>query len=458
MLMTEGQRAKMSRRSFLAVSGAAGAVVAGAGCDASQKESPPARTHARARGSRIPDPVSFLRTSWSTDPFALCSYSYLAPSPLGVDARTRLAASVGGRLHFAGEATSSLAPASTTGALDSGRRAARAVLASARPGQRITVIGAGFAGLGCARALMEAGMQVSVLEGRGRVGGRVWTERIAGVPAEMGASWIHSWRGGNPVTRLLRQSGGRSLPFDYDSVVGEDEAALDELKPYNEKLDGVDDPDTTSIGDVLPAHPSAALRWAANETYTQEYAAEPGQLAISALDEGTGGRGGDVLLPDGYEALVKYLQGDLRVRTGATVTAVSHNAQRTVVTLKGGEKIAADHCVVTVPIGVLKAGRIAFDPALPEDKQEAIDALGAGLMDKLWLEFDEVFWDRDASSLAWFDHDHPGLWAYWVNGHKAFGKPVLLGFNAGAYAHELAHHTDEQIVAGGMNALRAMYS
>nr|WTA00298.1 hypothetical protein OH820_06030 [Streptomyces sp. NBC_00857] len=33
----------------------------------------------------------------------------------------------------------------------------------------------------------------------------------------MGASWIHSWRGGNPVTQLLKRSGGRSSPFDYDS-------------------------------------------------------------------------------------------------------------------------------------------------------------------------------------------------------------------------------------------------
>lgn len=28
----------------------------------------------------MPDPVRFLRRSWSTDPFALCSYSYLAPA------------------------------------------------------------------------------------------------------------------------------------------------------------------------------------------------------------------------------------------------------------------------------------------------------------------------------------------------------------------------------------------
>ena len=113
--------------------------------------------------------------------------------------------------------------------------------------------------------------------------------------------------------------------------------------------------------------------------------------------------------------------------------------------------------MITVPIGVLKAGHITFGPPLPREKREAIGALGAGLLDKLWLEFDEVFWDRDASVIERFDRDDPGLWAYWINGQKAFGKPVLLGFNAGAYAHRLARHTDQQIVTSALDALRGMY-
>lgn len=60
-------------------------------------------------------------------------------------------------------------------------------------------------------------------------------------------------------------------------------------------------------------------------------------------------------------------------------------------------------------------------------------------------------------ALTRFDHNDPGLWAYWINGHKAFGKPVLLGFNAGAYAHRLAEHTGQQVVTSALNALRGMY-
>jgi monoamine oxidase len=107
---------------------------------------------------------------------------------------------------------------------------------------------------------------------------------------------------------------------------------------------------------------------------------------------------------------------------------------------------------------VLQAKSITFDPPLPPAKQQAIDALGAGLMDKLWLEFPEVFWDRDADVIEYFDHTRPGRWDWWVNGHKVFGRPVLIGFNAGRPAHELAHASDQEVLASGMDALRRMHS
>ena len=53
------------------------------------------------------------------------------------------------------------------------------------------VIGAGMAGLAAARHLRSLGASVIVLEGRNRIGGRVWTDRTLGDPVDMGASWIH---------------------------------------------------------------------------------------------------------------------------------------------------------------------------------------------------------------------------------------------------------------------------
>jgi monoamine oxidase len=69
--------------------------------------------------------------------------------------------------------------------------------------ETIVVIGAGVAGLSAARELKAVGYQVTVLEARDRIGGRVWTSHHLGVPVDLGASSIHNADEGNPLIQLL---------------------------------------------------------------------------------------------------------------------------------------------------------------------------------------------------------------------------------------------------------------
>ncbi|NIP38530.1 MAG: FAD-dependent oxidoreductase, partial [Candidatus Dadabacteria bacterium] len=57
-----------------------------------------------------------------------------------------------------------------------------------KPKKKIVVIGVGIAGISAARALLRRGFDVTVLEGRDRIGGRVWTDTSIGAPMDMGAS------------------------------------------------------------------------------------------------------------------------------------------------------------------------------------------------------------------------------------------------------------------------------
>lgn len=55
------------------------------------------------------------------------------------------------------------------------------------------------------------------------------------------------------------------------------------------------------------------------------------------------------------------------------------------------ETHAADLCLVTVPLGVLKAGTIVFDPPLPAAKTAAISRMGMGTLNKIALRFPATF-------------------------------------------------------------------
>ena len=70
--------------------------------------------------------------------------------------------------------------------------------------REVLVIGAGIAGLTAARDLAVDGYDVAILEARERIGGRIWTSHELGLPADLGASWIHGFED-NPIARLARR-------------------------------------------------------------------------------------------------------------------------------------------------------------------------------------------------------------------------------------------------------------
>jgi monoamine oxidase len=53
------------------------------------------------------------------------------------------------------------------------------------------VVGAGIAALTLVNALTHAGLECLVLEARDRIGGRLHTVDLGGLPVDLGGSWIH---------------------------------------------------------------------------------------------------------------------------------------------------------------------------------------------------------------------------------------------------------------------------
>ena len=71
-------------------------------------------------------------------------------------------------------------------------------------------MGAGFAGLTTARELVKRGHDVVVLEGRDRVGGRSYTTTIAGVPVDLGGTFVGPTQ--IEVLKLAAELGCETVP------------------------------------------------------------------------------------------------------------------------------------------------------------------------------------------------------------------------------------------------------
>lgn len=61
-----------------------------------------------------------------------------------------------------------------------------------------------------------------------------------------------------------------------------------------------------------------------------------------------------------------------------------------------GKSYCGKRAVVAVPLGLMKKGSIAFEPELPASQAAGWEAMGEGSFSKLFLKFDEPFWNTSA--------------------------------------------------------------
>ena len=351
---------------------------------------------------------------------------------------------------------------------------------------KVVVIGAGVAGLAAASRLAEQDIDVTVLEARDRIGGRVWTLHpdALGVPVELGAEFLH---GETPeIDELTRRaklravdmSGRRWAPRgDRLRIVDDFWERLDRVM---RRLDEERDPDR-SFADALKAMHSATPtdRALARQFVEGFHAADPTLISEVSLAQGGSPRGdvrerriGRVL--EGYGSVVRALAEPVlqRVHTGRVVTGVQWEKGSVTVSCRDAsgmktESVRADAAVITVPLGVLKtdpaAGGIRFDPALPNAKELA--ALEMGNVVKVMLQMDEPFWTDRAFSKrvaderfdSWsFLHgsDDVPFPVWWTT--YPVRSPLLVGWRGGPAALPLAGRSRDEIVGAGVASLAAL--
>jgi monoamine oxidase len=460
----------VKRRTFLLGSASGFSVLALAACVAPAPVPTPSASPTTVAPSLVPQPLAVDRTNWSTDPFSRGSFSYAAVGATP-EHRSTLGQAVDARVFFAGEATARDEPGTVQGARASGVLVASQVQDVAAPGERITIVGAGIAGITAARHLVDAGFSVVVIEARDRIGGRIDT--VSGdwpFPIERGPSFVHR-TSDNFLDDELTALGVSLLPFERTPEVRSRTGAVVEPSPLGAQAVAgalrwaADQQQDVSVERALIDSGEASMSktpnaeglsdadWLEYEIATRlkvETGATPSQQSawyttdIASADD-------DQIVVGGYSTLLTSEAEGLELLLSSVVNRVAHDDRGVSLRLGTGESLSADRVIVTVPLGVLKNAAIEFSPALPFAHRGAIAALGMGVVDKVWLRFDVPFWDTAAR--LWTIVGEDADFAVWINMMPLTGEPVLLGLIAAENAIRLSELDDDAFLAAALAAL-----
>ncbi len=333
-----------------------------------------------------------------------------------------------------------------------------------QPYSTVVVIGAGASGIAASEKLLTNGFKVVLIEARDRMGGRASTKLVGSVPFDVGASWLTESKV-NYLRTTAESSGAKLYPTDFNRALVQYKGVIEPvdltefmtaverrlilpyIKSHIREFFGLRNtlPSMASMLDPLLKKYGAEAAYA-REIITVNEATNLDRTSIATLLSGhdlTGDNGwnplpmDDVMINGGMQAFVVSLAKNVKPSLGEAVRAVIRTESGiTVQTTR--RRLDADALIVTVPLGILKAGIIQFDPGLPIEHRAAIDRLGFGILKKTCLVYPESTWAKENHLVGL--HDSP-YFNFIVNVAAIAGQPMIMALSAG----------DKQIAADSLS-------
>jgi monoamine oxidase len=291
------------------------------------------------------------------------------------------------------------------------------------PRQDTLVIGGGLAGLAIARELSAAGQAVTLLEGRSRLGGRVYYDTIEGTDdfVELGGNWIdphyqpliaaeieryglelvHRDPGTEQRTMVAGQVLHGPLPVPQTDIVELERAVWECLaasrrieygRPWEEQ--GLDDLDVSWAEYVRglklpPTVEEYLMTWTTASDPEQSSALNILVLFTTFRHSAWAVYNSMVLkFANGTASLIDAIAADVRAQIylDAVVTHVDQSADEVVVTTVEGRSFAAGNAVLATPVNTW--ADLTFTPPLSEAKQEVAACKHVGTGQKVWMQLE----------------------------------------------------------------------
>ena len=361
----------------------------------------------------------------------------------------------------------------------------------------ILVIGAGIAGLAAAKTLKNAGHNITILEASDRYGGRIQTMEMQGYSADFGASWLHGING-NPLYNLANSNAITTKPtfyepsylFDVDGseIISDEWQQVEEL--LTQLVDLAYDNKDISLEELLELMESdisllsekmqRVFYGAVRSEIEIPYAVDTADISARALTTNDSFQGNDVIFPNGMAQLTNVLADGLEIKYNTFVSKISYEKEKVFVYTSKTQKIdpkrscnachtnsnasiidsvdvlSADKVIVALPLGMLKNNNVEFEPSLPVEKLSAINSLGIGTMNKVFLRFGENFWNQDGYFFQYLKQDSSKIIEFFSPAPTGTLNIIVAVF-AGQQARSIEKMEDTDLQNLVMDDLKGMF-
>ncbi|KAI1891958.1 hypothetical protein AGOR_G00149070 [Albula goreensis] len=366
---------------------------------------------------------------------------------------------------------------------------------------KILVVGAGIAGIAAATKLREFGFSdVTLLEATGQTGGRIAKSHLGKSWIDTGAQIIHGATDKNPVYCLCKTHGfldevtkeegswaifnnkGNKVDPEFAEQVYEAGQTIMRQMSYDNIKKSIGAHFAEKTQELLSAHeesPNVEQARGILSMVGKDFLIDIGATDLNDVSQASWKYmpkdiGEDLNIGGNMFRLVEKLLEDFPKECVVLNKAVSRiewdrdDTQYPVRVVLGSEKMEADHVVVTMSLGCLKAGATTlFSPQLPQDKVQVINDLQFGTITKIFLEYEEAFWESSVSeiSLVWEDESCEHIfternnWLKYLHDftvmrpQEKFGN-VLIGWCAGDVAKLVEEMSEEKLSAAVTDHLR----